>query len=736
MSKTRISTIFVIFLLLLSGVSMFIVTENGRSFTKGSNDENRSATYELTYTLDPGSLNIEKKGSYRSLSYSDFENGASPNAPSVPVKRYKYLLPKGVDKDSVEIDITTNTKKKLDETYHFQPMRKPATDSSTVHRREKDISIYRADSFYPEKVLDNIEVHNIRTASVLSFDYFPLKWNPITGRVILREDISIEIQYNKNNDGVSDPLTYDMISEQEEDIDNYEEVSSTYNYKTNSDSVTYAIVTTNDIVSNSNKLDDFKQYLSGKGYDVKLVTEDEYGTNTGQQRAIDIRNYLSNNYVSENIKYALLVGDPDPDDVDVSDDSYGEVPMMMCYPRNSKDSYRKSPTDYFYADLTGDWDLDGDGYYGEYNDDSGTDGVDFNAEIHVGRIPVYNDDYSSLDEIFSNMIDYQTKDGDWKKRMMLPMAISNYENEDDEGHSRTDGLDLPEYMYNDILSSAGFTDEVMYERSGLNPVDTSAFHYSQSISESNVIDEFNEGYGSVFWWGHGHRSSASRKYWGSDDDSDGVPDSDEMVWKDFMSSSSVSELETDQPSFFYQSSCLNGYPEVSYNLGYSLLKNGAAISTVSASRVSWYAVGTWSPNKELADNSGLGYYYMKSLLVDEKPAGEALSYAKSYTGEYFEGASWMNKFDFNLYGDPSQGYYSDNAEPTADAGEDRSVDEDTIVTFNGSDSTDDSGIVNYTWEIEGEYKYGEEVQHTFADPGTYEVTLKVTDTGGQRIVIR
>ncbi len=68
--------------------------------------------------------------------------------------------------------------------------------------------------------------------------------------------------------------------------------------------------------------------------------------------------------------------------------------------------------------------------------------------------------------------------------------------------------------------------------------------------------------------------------------------------------------------------------------------------------------------------------------------------------------------------------------PTADAGEDKTVDEDTVVTFDGSDSFDNIGIVNYTWTIEGEEYYGMVVNHTFVRPGEYTVEVNVTDGAG------
>ncbi|MEW6069929.1 MAG: PKD domain-containing protein, partial [Candidatus Thermoplasmatota archaeon] len=71
--------------------------------------------------------------------------------------------------------------------------------------------------------------------------------------------------------------------------------------------------------------------------------------------------------------------------------------------------------------------------------------------------------------------------------------------------------------------------------------------------------------------------------------------------------------------------------------------------------------------------------------------------------------------------------------PTANAGQDQSVDEDTVVTFNGSASTDNFGIVNSTWTFfDGVERilYGVNPTYIFYTPGIYVVTLNVSDAAG------
>ncbi|MFB0526373.1 MAG: PKD domain-containing protein, partial [bacterium] len=69
--------------------------------------------------------------------------------------------------------------------------------------------------------------------------------------------------------------------------------------------------------------------------------------------------------------------------------------------------------------------------------------------------------------------------------------------------------------------------------------------------------------------------------------------------------------------------------------------------------------------------------------------------------------------------------------PVAEAGPDQTVNEDISVTFDGSGSTDDVGIVSYAWNFgDGGTGSGIIVSHTYSEPGTYTVTLTVTDGAG------
>jgi len=74
----------------------------------------------------------------------------------------------------------------------------------------------------------------------------------------------------------------------------------------------------------------------------------------------------------------------------------------------------------------------------------------------------------------------------------------------------------------------------------------------------------------------------------------------------------------------------------------------------------------------------------------------------------------------------------DTIPPIANAGPDQDVNENTIVSLDGSASTDDIRIENFTWVIDDgniSYLYGEKASYEFTIPGSYDISLNITDEG-------
>jgi len=613
-------------------------------------------TGKLTYTLkSPGYSIHPSPDGFDNVRADGYLSYAVPGYPDLPCKIYRFAVPFDVDAGQLKVGYSILKSETVGK-YNIRELPPLATRVDQKRLVSGKADVYLKNAYFPEDVVQYLGFSRMRKWKFINIKYTPFQYNPMTHELKFIPEVTVTIDYSllPRTSGMDNRLTDNkMDGRAKEMFDNFSEAKAWYvspkAQAAPSITYDYVIITTNSIESISTKLSDFVSYLSGKGFSPLVITEDEYAGLTGQSPngiAEKIRQWLIDHYSTYGILYVLLIGNPDPDDPSSGSDSVGDVPMKMCWPRNDQSSYKESPTDYFYADLTGNWDLNGNGYFGEYNGDRSTEteqGVDFANEVYVGRIPFYSGvmPVSDLDSVLAKTMAYGNAASiDWRKSALLPMSFSD---------GSTDGAYLSEAMMSNYLSPNGYSDYTLYMQGSYCSAANSAFGSDQELLNDVSWQRWrNYSYGMVWWWGHGNEEGAYVGY-------SGCPSSTSSP--QIIGSWDVSSLNNSYPSHVYQCSCLNGYPEDSSNLGTALLYNGA-ITTTSASRVSWYAIGSWyvSPYfKYSCDNASIGYYYGQELVNNEKVASKALFDVKSDmgTGAYWGGASWMNLFDFNLYGDPA-----------------------------------------------------------------------------------
>ncbi|MCP4548644.1 MAG: hypothetical protein GY835_19480 [bacterium] len=468
---------------------------------------------------------------------------------------------------------------------------------------------------------------------------------------------------------------------------NYAEQVSAYEPAATRVAPAYIIVTTNAIEVGSTVLVDFVTHQQLRGFTVQVVTETDYGSEQGEARVDNIRHWLETHYLADHIEYVLLVGDPRPsppvwDPPNWAPDPQYSIPMKLLYPwsitpgfplpsnccqcwdgntpggpsgacsdgdvtkeecevlcsswdhwyfsldchcegNNLCIGHVPHPSDYYYADLTGNWDLDGDGYAGEGEprwpdgdaDDAGPGGIDVHWEVLVGRIPFYGD-FDDLDAILVKTIEYQNESATqavWRENALLPMY-----NSDDH----TPGYHLGEQIKDEILAPRGWAYHRVYENQyGLNPPpETFPWPLDDDVTDIWAGNPF----GLVVWWTHGWGKEANH----------------------VIASWDVSELDDGYPSATFQASCGNSHPEFPDNLTYSLLKKGG-VATIGATRSCYYAVGQTNFAGS-GSSSGMAYEYA-SRIVPGQSAGLALHVLKQSVANVW----WANWVVFNLYGDPS-----------------------------------------------------------------------------------
>jgi hypothetical protein len=146
----------------------------------------------------------------------------------------------------------------------------------------------------------------------------------------------------------------------------------------------------------------------------------------------------------------------------------------------------------------------------------------------------------------------------------------------------------------------------------------------------------------------------------------------------------------------------------------------------------------------LSDVSGISLVYIiitdpdGQLLVNEtmtmNPATGAYSHQTDYTelGDY-EIDIWVGDENGQVTLHEEIITIVDTESPFADAGPNQQVTAGTQITLDGDGSSDNHGIVNYTWEFNDnglKRLYGQTVQYTFASAGSNKITLTVRDADG------
>lgn len=663
---------------------------------------------EFTLTVPP--YNLQTQNDSFTIKISGFTQTLIPGAPMLPARSYMLLLPPGAIAKGVEI--VSSTDEELKGSYKI----KPASPYAPTIKNEELIE-YSIDKWsqnrqkyyiegkkFPEEFLWMSGKGNYRRFCYAKVSLIPFTYFAKQGKLTFHRTVTFRVIYDivpeKKRMSVS-PIEEKKASKLFYNWDQAKAWYPTYESKKPENTYDFVVITTDAL---SGSLNDFIQWKESLGYSVNLVTTSWINSNyPGLELADKIRNFLVDKYLDWGIQYVLLVGD-------VSD-----VPMKMTYPNSSDHSSGwATPTDYYYADLTGDWDSDGDGYYGEY----GQDNVDFVPEVIVGRFPWSNS--SDVSSICSKLISVEGDTSSWKRNSLLLGAMITYTNENGHGGSATDGAALMEELKQYVMT--GWNNTTMYEKEGLAP---SPYPCDYPLNLTNVVNQWSTGdFGVVSFCAHGNDQEVARKIW-SYDDGDGIPESDEMSWTYFLSTNEVTSLNNTHTPVGFICACLTGYPE-NYNLGKALLRYGSS-GMVAASRTAWVSVG-WT-HKDDGGAESIDYYYFHYMLQDSENIGDALYDSKVYYSNHFfwwGEASQQDMFDFNLYGDPSfhqQGVVpppTDTIPPTVPT---------LISPYDGD--TISSGNVTFVWHASQDNESGIErydLQYSESSSFSGADTIPVGDT--------
>ena len=677
--------------------------------------EGETGTLVVTLSSGPYMLTQGSDG-YNTITMDGFSSHLTPGQPQLPTTTYLIGLPPGSHAIHLEV---------LDEEHESIPgvqrlaLNPSLSDDQPVEAKPQSTA---KTSTFPSSMVELLGNGQLRKYHYARIRFTPITYTIDTHSLTHYTKVTLQITYQHNSQ-VSDDLLQDCAMDNlaQDLIYNYESIGPLYipaTQITTSEQFDYLIITPPELEPGLHFFKNWKELI---GHTVNIVTTTSiYESSPGRDQAEQIRNFLVEKYIAWGVTYVLLVG------------THELLPMRYCIEEATDDD--AMPTDYYYADLTSDWDADNDGIFAEPTEE---ETPDLTAEVWVGRLTAT--DVETVQSICQKTINFERDNGAWKKKALLIGAIVNFENEVGLGHARTDGAFSLELMWDEILQPAGFSRFTLYEHEGLK---SSTYTSDAALTREHVLDYWSEGYGLVNWVSHGTTLDSIRKWWNRDNNLNNVPDLNELGRESFIASSDCFALNDEKPAIVFSCACSNGDPEDPDNLGKTLLENGA-VAFIGATHPLYYTFG-WN---ELNDGGSMtiNYYFMDYLLTSDQTCGEALYNAlfRSWSDEDISVVS-SNVLGLALYGDPSLAYtsYTSASSPSIPG---KPVGEKTLTpgtpyTFATEAIDPDGNPLYYLWDwgddtisdLQGPFVSGETTMasHVWDASGEFMVRVKAVSIIG------
>ena len=239
---------------------------------------------------------------------------------------------------------------------------------------------YSSDDFMPGRYAEIISQGQMGSQGIATVAVYPIQYKPLSGDITLVGTINLSLQLQNNPIPISNnnPVGIELLSDI---VDNPDQVVPCGPDAPSLGPVPggtvlgigaeYLVITSGELAP---AFYPFVFWKNQKGILTELVLiEDILPRYEGEDDAARLREYLKDAY-ADGAHWILLGGDEDI------------IPIRYAYPGNVSSPpilKKQQVTDVYYEDLTGDWDVDGDGIYGETSNDS----PDIYPEVYVGRIP-------------------------------------------------------------------------------------------------------------------------------------------------------------------------------------------------------------------------------------------------------------------------------------------------------------------------------------------------------------
>lgn len=557
---------------------------------------------------------IERQGDYSVISFAGCRLFGEAGKAILPFFPVRLLLPPGEMAASVTLDFEEETL--LPGEYLVLPRQRtrPLSEAGSGGWIMDEI-FYSAPGVYPPTKETGIQTHFLHGHPIGITAFTPMRYEPSTGRVSYYRKVRVVIG---TAPGLQERMTaldgYPSLKNIEEARRNIQNPEDIWDHHPSREFLTseydYLVITRNEYLD---AFDTLKSFYLPRGVRVNVFSTEYISAGiTGNDLQEKIRNFIIQEYEDQGISAVLIGGDAEI------------VPYrgFYCYVQ-SGGGYSDSgiPADLYYSALDGNWNTDGDSYWGEPGED------DLFPEVAVGRMT------------FSTSAELQR---------MLHKTFSY------QGAPVTGELTHPmlagEYLWNNPITwgsdymrlLVGYRTDNGYTTQGIppgHPID-SLYERYQSWGKTDLMNKINSGKPWLHHCGHANYTYAMKLSNG------------DITNANFAQANGVSHNYV----IVYTHGCNCGGFDYNDCIAEKMIGiDNFAVAFLGNSRYGWFVEGTTDGPSQHLHREFMDAIYRDSLYR----LGPAHMQSKTETapfvdlpGEYEPGATRWCFYDNNLLGDP------------------------------------------------------------------------------------
>lgn len=421
-----------------------------------------------TIHYNPADVNIQMEGIWAVIEMPGFQQRGIPGTPLLPAVPEVFVLPDGaknVTFSAIPLEVTQIGIPGLNVI--------PATElrpfsSSAIHsERLADPFVYSSDSPFPADPIISSHTGTLSGIRIASCLVQPWVYIPSTGSLNIINEVEMTVTWEE---GSFCDLTTEQTRVARSRISVLEgtpyQASSCGYFPVQAGDAQYLLICDSSYIETMEPLASFHE---DSGYTVEIAAvQDILSSGTGIDDAEKLRNFIKNRFLYHGTVFVLLAGD----------ETLVPVRMVYTYCEGCSDS---ASVDLYFADLDGTWDGNGDGEYGQPDDN-----LDLYADVLLGRALFSTIDQAQL--FVQKNLTYQEHPptGDWQTRAVLCGSVLF----EDIGYTADKGCDsiaveLPPYWdvnkFYEELTGGGFSSHIPLISSG-----TAWNHYAGHGNERGI----------------------------------------------------------------------------------------------------------------------------------------------------------------------------------------------------------------------------------------------------------